>query len=136
MDDHVDSADALEVGAPSRRKRGKQPGAKGYGRKRRQNLPAKDVVHDLPEDKKQCPRCGKPFDLFPGTENSEQIEWEVVLYRRIHRRSQYVPTCACGAVPSIVAAGCPPKLIPEGYVRQLLLGSALDGEVPLPAATS
>ncbi len=97
-----------------RRQRGKQPGAKGYGRKRRHELPAEEVVHDLPEDQRRCPRCGKPFDVFPGTEDSEQIEWEVVLYRRIHRRSRYVPTCDCQAVTGIVTAPCPPKLIPKG----------------------
>ena len=112
--DHADAADAPEPGGEPRRKRGKQPGAKGHGRKRRYDLSAEETVHDLPEDQKQCPRCGKPFDVFPGTEDSEQIEWEVVLYRRIHKRSQYVPTCDCRAVPGIVAAPCPPKLIPKG----------------------
>ena len=114
VDDNADAADAPEPGSEPRRKRGKQPGAKGYGRKRRHDLPAEDVVHDLPEDQRQCPRCGKPFDVFPGTEDSEQIEWEVVLYRRIHKRSRHVPTCDCQAVTGIVTAPCPPKLIPKG----------------------
>lgn len=109
-----DAADTPEPCGEPRRKRGKQPGAKGYGRKRRDDLPIEETVHDLPEDQKQCSRCGKPFDGFPKTEDSEQIEWEVVLYRRIHKRSQYVPTCDCGAVPGIIAAPCPPKLIRRG----------------------
>ncbi len=114
VDDHEDTAGVPDSGSQPRRKRGKQPGAKGYGRKRRDDLSAEETVHDLPEDKKQCPRCGEPFDRFPKTEDSEQIEWEVVLYRRIHKRSQYVPTCDCQAVPGIVAAPCPPKLIRRG----------------------
>jgi len=114
LDDHANAADVLEPGSEPRRQRGKQPGAKGYGRRRRCDLPAQEVVHDLPEDQKRCPRCGKPFDVFPGTEDSEQIEWEVVLYRRIHKRRQYVPTCDCGAVPGIITAPRPPKLILKG----------------------
>jgi transposase len=113
-DGHADVLDEPELGNELKRKRGKQPGAKGHGRKRRQNLSAEDVVHDLPKDQRQCPRCGTPFDVFPSTEDSEQIEWEVVLYRRIHKRSQYVRTCDCEVVPGIVAAPGPPKLIPKG----------------------
>lgn len=108
--DDADASDESEV----RRKRGKQLGAKGYGRKRRANLPAEDVVHDLPAEQRRCPRCGKPFEVFPGTEDSDEIEWEVVLYRRIHKRRRYVPMCDCQAVAGIVTAPCPPKLIPKG----------------------
>ena len=114
VDDHADAADAPEPGGEPRRKRGKQPGAKGYGRRRRGNLPSEEVVHDFPEDQRRCPRCGKPFDVFPGTEDSDEIEWEVNLSRRIHKRARYVPTCDCQAVTGIVTAPCPPKLIPKG----------------------
>ncbi len=114
LDGNPDAADAPEPGGEPRRQRGKQPGAKGYGRKRRHDLPAEEVVHDLPEDRRRCRRCGKPFDVFPGTEDSEQIEWEVVLYRRIHKRTRYVSTCDCPVVTGIVTAPCPPKLIPKG----------------------
>ena len=91
-----------------------QPGDKGYGRRRRRNLPAVNVVHELPEDQRRCPCRGKPFEGFPGTEDSDEIEWEVVLRRRVHKRSRYVPTCDCQAVPGIVTAPRPPKLIPKG----------------------
>ena len=114
LDDQVDTTDASEPGGEPPRKRGKQPGAKGYGRKHRHNLRSEEVVHDLPEEQRRCPRCGKPFNAFPKTEDSEQIELEVVLYRRIDKRKQYVPTCNCGAVPGIITAPCPPKLIPKG----------------------
>lgn len=114
LDDNADASDEPESCNEPRRKRGKQPGAKGYGRKRRHNLRAEDVVHDLPEGQRRCPRCGKPFEVFPGTEDSDEIEWEVVLYRRIHKRARYVPMCDCRAVPGIVTAPGPPKLIPKG----------------------
>jgi len=112
--DRADPADTPEPDGEPRRKRGKQPGAKGYGRRRRGDLPAEDEAHDLPEDLRQCPRCGKSFDIFPGTEDSEQIEWEVVVYRRIHKRTRYVSTCDCQVVSGIITAPCPPKLIPKG----------------------
>lgn len=114
LDGHTDTADGPQPASEPRGKRGKQPGAKGYGRKRRHNLPAEDVVHDLPQDRRQCPRCGKPFEVFPGTEDSQQIEWEARLYRRIHKRRRYVPTCDCQAATGIVTAPGPPKLIPKG----------------------
>lgn len=59
------------------RKRGQQPGAVGHGRRRHDNLQVKEEVYDLPEDAKCCSRCGMPFDLFPGTEDSELVEVEV-----------------------------------------------------------
>jgi transposase len=100
--------------AATRRGRGKQPGAKGNGRKPRTGLPAEQIDHDLAEDEKRCPDCGKPFVDFPGTEDSEEIDWEVRLVRRVHKRKRYRSTCNCKAVAGIVAAPCPAKLIPKG----------------------
>jgi len=99
-----------------RRKRGKQPGTKGYGRKRRVTLPTEEVPHELPGEACQCPRCGKPLVSFPGTEDSEEIHYEVRLVRRVHKRARYLPTCHCGALPGIVTAPVPPKVIPKGLL--------------------
>jgi transposase len=52
--------------------------------------------------------------VFPGTEDSQEIDWEVRVFRRVHHRTRYRPTCHCQAVPSIVTAPPPPKLIPKG----------------------
>jgi len=103
-----------EASPEKRRKRGKQLGAKGYGRKRRHHLPTEEVVHDLPADQRRCPICGKPFVVFPGTDDSEVIEWEVRLVRRVHKRIRYRSACECHAVPGIVTASPPAKLIPKG----------------------
>ena len=96
------------------RRRGKQPGSKGYGRKARPELPSEEVLHALPEAAQSCPRCGKAFELFPTSEDSEEIHWEVRLVRRVHKRLRYRPTCACRVVPGIVTAPVAAKLIPKG----------------------
>jgi len=103
-----------EPSTAKRRKRGKQRGTKGHGRKRRHQLTTEEVVHDLPKDEQRCPICGKPFVVFPGTDDSEVIEWEVRLVRRIHKRTRYRSGCNCRAVPGIVTAPPPAKLIPKG----------------------
>lgn len=97
-----------------RKKRGKQKGAKGYGRKLRKHLPVEEFVHDLADDDKCCPRCGLPFESLPFTEESQQIHWEVKIIRHIHRRRCYLPTCNCQAVAGIVTAPPVAKLIPKG----------------------
>ena len=96
------------------RKRGKQPGAQGYGRKRREGLPTEVIPHDLRVEEQRCPFCGAAFLVFPGTEDSEEMDWEVHLVRRVHQRTRYQPTCDCPGVPGIVTAPVPPKLIPKG----------------------
>lgn len=113
--DHAESSNSKPSGSSSgeKRKRGKQPGTKGYGRRRRKNLPKEETVHDLPQEDQRCSCCGKPFVIFPGTEDSEEIDWEVRLFRRVHKRRRYRPTCNCRAVPGIVTATLPAKLIPK-----------------------
>ena len=121
-----DSSPDEPEGKPEKRKRGQQPGAKGHGRKRRDDLPTETTVHELPEDERCCPNCGKPFEDFEGTEDSDLIEWEVIIRRRVHKRKRYKPTCDCPSVPGIVTAPVPAKLILKGmfdisfWVRLLL----------------
>ena len=120
------SGDPTSQPSADRRQRGQQRGAKGHGRKRHVNLACVEQIHELPEVERRCPQCGKPFRDFPGTEDSEQIEWEVIVRRRVHKRRRYQPTCDCQAVPGIVTAPAPAKLIPKGmfaisfWVRLLL----------------
>jgi transposase len=109
-----DTSDAsMEGPAAGKRNRGQQKGAKGHGRKRRLNLPCKETVHDVPEDERRCQKCGKPY-AAAGTEDSEEIEWDVRVYRRCHRRRRYVKTCDCEDVPGMITAPVPAKLFPKG----------------------
>ena len=100
--------------AENARQRGKQPGTKGYGRKCRAHLPTEEFRIELPEPEQRCRKCAKPFALFPGTEDSEEIHWQVRLVRRVYKRVRYVRTCDGDAVPGIVTAPVPAKLIPKG----------------------
>lgn len=111
-DGHAHSCE--QAAATPKRKRGQQPGAPGHGRKRRAELDAEVIVHDVPAAHQCCPTCGKAFVVFPGTEDSEEIDWEVRIVRRVHKRMRYVRNCDCTQGPSIVTAPKPAKLIPKG----------------------
>lgn len=104
----------IESTQENRRKRGKQKGSKGFGRKRRDELATDEIIVDFPSDSLKCPHCGKLFCLFPGTEDSETIDWEVTLIRRIYRRMRYQSTCNCQNLPGIFSPPPPPKLILKG----------------------
>jgi len=97
-----------------KRPRGHQAGAAGHGRRSYEQLPVVEEVYDLAQDQKRCPICGLPYELFPGTEDSEEIEIEVKAYRRRIRRTRYTPGCQCGAAAGIISAKGPAKLIPKG----------------------
>ena len=45
-----------------------------------------------------CAECGEPFE-FLGTEDSEQVDWQVKITRIVWRRRRYRRRCAC-SVPS------------------------------------
>jgi len=108
------TADSGPVSADRRRGRGQQPGAKGHGRKRRLDLQTEIVVHDFPEDQRRCFRCGELFLVLPGTEDSEVLDWELRLVRRIHKRTRYRPGGDCPGRPGTITAPGPAKLIPKG----------------------
>jgi len=105
--------DASKSGEDAPRNRGQQPGTKGHGRKRREGLPVEEVLHPLPEAASCCPDCGAAFSVFPGSEDSEEIHWEVRLIRRVHKRMRYRSTCRCGTLPGTITAPPVAKLIPR-----------------------
>lgn len=101
---------------PAKRPRGKQPGAKGFGRKIRSNLPVEMRSHDVRPSDRHCSACGKERQLLPFTEDSEEIEYTYKLVRVKHQRLKYRKTCSCTHSKSIVTAPPPPKLIPKGML--------------------
>jgi len=92
-----------------KRPRGQQRGGKGHGRRLHTELLCEDEVDDLSEDERKCPVCGLPYKAT-GLENvSEEVEFEVRLYRRRKHRPQYRPGCSCNGIPALVSAPIPPR---------------------------
>jgi transposase len=94
------------------RRRGQQRGAPGHGRRPATDLPIYEEIVAMASP--CCPKCGKALAEFPGTEDSEVLEIQVKAYRRGIRRRRYRPTCECTALPGIVAAPVPGRLIQRG----------------------
>ena len=95
--------------------RGQRRGAPGHGRRLYEELPPREVLHELPEDERRCPACGEPY-IPAGTEDATTIEWEVSIRRVIHRRLKYRSACSCQS-PVLLTAPPPPKLIPKGLLE-------------------
>ena len=100
--------------APPSAPRGQRRGAPGHGRRLYEELPPREVIHDLPEDECRCPTCGKSY-LDCGTEDSSEVEWDVTITQVIHRRKKYRRDCS-GDTPVLITAPPPPKLIPKGLL--------------------
>jgi transposase len=98
--------------AASLRPRGQQSGAPGHARTRLTHLSASEETVEF--DSPQCPACGAPLSIFPGTDDSEVLEIAVRAWRRVIRRRRYRCGCRCGVLPRIVAAPAPPRLIERG----------------------
>src|SRR5688572_6760267 len=110
--------------AKPKRPRGRQPGQPAPRRRDYSHLPVREQFLDLPEAEQICPGCGLPLKAC-GTEDSEQLEIELVVYRRVIRRQRGQRTCGCPG-PRTVTAPPAPKLIPKS-----LLGVSLWVEILL-----
>ncbi|MFW5641067.1 MAG: IS66 family transposase [Thermodesulfobacteriota bacterium] len=108
-------ADSIPNNTPKggKKKRGKQKGTPGHGRRNRDNLPVIEEEYDLAEDDKCCPYCHLPF--LPGfdAEESDIVEVEVSAHVRRIRRKKYLRGCSCEKLPALVTAPGPAKLIPK-----------------------
>ena len=118
---HLEGEDETPTEPKSRGQRRDRPGPQ---RRDYSHLPARPEVHELPEAERLCPHCGLPY-IQCGSEDSEQLEIETIVYRRVIKRQRYQRTCGC-AGPQTVTAPPPPKLIPKG-----LLGLSLWVEILL-----
>ena len=94
-------------------KRGQQPGRPAPKRRDYSHLPVRQETVDLPEDALVCACCGKPFEDLGHSNDSEQIEIETTVYRKVVRRKRYRRTCDCRQQPRTVTAPLPPKLLPK-----------------------
>jgi transposase len=99
---------------------------KGHGRRRLPtNLPREKVIHDLPEDEKPCPCCGKLRHII-GKQTHEQLDYVPAKVKVIeHVRLTYgCPQCEQDASPDgpqIVTADKPLQPIEKGLAAPGLL---------------
>ena len=100
--------------AKPKRPRGRQPGQPAPRRRDYSQLPAREQFLDLPEAEQICPRCGLSLKAC-GTEDSEQLEIDITVYRRVIRRRRGQRTCSCPG-PRTVTAPPAPKLIPKSLL--------------------
>jgi transposase len=100
--------------ATPKRPRGRQPGQPAPQRRDYSHLPAREQVLDLPEAEKVCPSCGKPLKAC-GSEDSEQLEIEIIVFRRVIRRRRAQRTCDCPG-PRTCTAPPAAKLIPKSLL--------------------
>jgi len=94
------------------KKRGATKGHTGHGRKIPENLPEREEIIDLPEDKKFCQYCGKPHKEIGLEEVSSEVCVEKRYYLKRIKHKVYKKSCNC---PNpIITAPAPPKIIPKG----------------------
>jgi transposase len=99
---------------------------KGHGRRRLPaNLPREMIIHDLPEDEKPCPCCGKMRHII-GKQTHEQLDFVPAKVKVIeHIRLTYgCPQCEAAASPAgpqIVTADKPSQPIEKGLAAPGLL---------------
>src|SRR5437764_4431687 len=111
-----DRSNELEDPADAKPKhpRGRQPGQPAPRRRDYSHLPAREQFIDLPEAEQICPDGGLPLKAC-GSEDSEQLEIETTVYRRVIRRRRGQRTCGCPG-PRTVTAPPAPKLIPKSLL--------------------
>lgn len=95
------------------RKRGAQVGHKGNGRKIPQGIPTVEVMHEIPPEAKVCPKCGLPYRDLSITEDSTEVDCELRVVVKIHKRRKAAQICQCEGVPTIITAPKPPQVIPK-----------------------
>ena len=123
-------------GSPSRRngrggagrpggagKRGQRPGGPGHGRRDHSHLETEERFIDVEAGQRCCAECGEPFE-FLGTEDSEQIDWQVKITRIVWRRRRYRRRCShrgpvtvCAPLPA--ARPVPKGLFTAGFLARL-----------------
>jgi len=105
------------------RRRGARPGHKGHGRVI-PDLPEVEVVHEVPEELRRCPICGRPCRETNLTEVSYEVDYEIKFFRKKHVRKKVVRTCRCPG-PRVITAPKPGQAIPKGKYANNFLAHAL-----------
>jgi len=107
--------DRIQIGAHSRKKRGRKPLP--------EDLPRIEIIHDLGDDQKQC-ACGAELTRF-GQEVSERLDY-IPARLRVERHIRYKYACqSCEGIeddgPTVKIAPLPEQLIPKSHATAGLL---------------
>jgi transposase len=103
---------------------------KKHGRKRlSEDIPRKEVIHDLDDDEKQCPCCGKdlPHIGEEVTEELDIIPQQIIVNK--HIKKKYGP-CNCDdflaeEIPEIKTAKVPERFIPGSIATPGLISYSI-----------
>src|SRR5437660_6280375 len=111
-----DRSNELEdsANAKPKRSRGRQPGQPAPRRRDYSHLPVREQVIDLPDADQVCPSCGQPLKAC-GSEDSEQLEIEIIVFRHVIHRRRGQRTCDCPG-PRTCTAPPATKLIPKSLL--------------------
>jgi transposase len=109
-----DLPDPAEAANKPKRPRGQQRDRPGPKSRDYSHLPERAERVELPPEQRFCPDCGMALQRRSDTEEATQIEFEVIVYRRVFHRCRSETTCGCTAPPRLITAPLPAKLIPKG----------------------
>jgi transposase len=121
-------ADAAGTGEEGSRgpvvpKRGQRTGTAGPGRRDYSHLETETRVIELGPDQRCCAGCGTAY-ISCGSEDSEQLDWQIKVTRVIWRRLRYQRACSCPG-PATVCAPPAPKVVPKGLYTAPFLARTL-----------
>lgn len=102
------------------------PSGPGRGRRDYSHLKTEERVIDVEAGQRCCAECGTAFELI-GTEDSEQIGWQVTVTRIVWRRRRYRRRCSHPG-PGTVCAPPPAKPVPKGLFTAGFLARLVYGK--------
>ncbi len=111
-DGGADGRDDGGVRPGGRGRRGQRPGGRGHGRRDYSHLETEERFIDVDAGQRCCAECGEPFE-FLGTEDSEQIDWQVKITRIVSRRRRCRRRCSHPG-PATICAPPPARPVPKG----------------------
>jgi transposase len=108
----------------NKKKKSKPP--KNPGRKPHSELPAEDVVHEIPDSERVCADCELPYEDTGMAEQSEENVYTVTVRRKRNIRKIYKKTCQCPRQPIFKTAPLPPKAMTrskynDGFWHEVIL---------------
>ena len=110
-----ESRQEQDYGNEKKKTRGATRGHKGYGRKIPDNLPVREQIIDIAEDKKKCDCCGEALIEQPELDQiSFEISSEKIYYIKKIVRKAYTKACNCPETKALIVASPPSKIIPKG----------------------